>query len=131
MFRWSFRDAQVENPLKPKLKVLGWFSKNRQNNNWKYFCLLLWKNLNCLGALLILSFYDFIERGLEHWISQHRMAKNFRTSKVSFEFITTTTKIRLSMFWFYLWRQKRSQRQKSKYQLPMAYYLWLPRPVGG
>ena len=40
-------------------------------------------------------------------------------------------KERLSMFWFYLWRQKRSQRQKSKYQLPMAYYLWLPRPVGG
>ena len=32
---------------------------------------------------------------------------------------------------FYLWRQKRSQRRKSKYQLPMAYYLWLPRPVGG
>jgi hypothetical protein len=29
----------------------------------------------------------------------------------------------------YLWRQKRSQRRKSKYQLPMAYYLWLPRPV--
>jgi hypothetical protein len=36
----------------------------------------------------------------------------------------------LSMFWFYLWRQKRSQRRKSKYQLPMAYYLWLPRSVG-
>jgi hypothetical protein len=61
VFRWSFRDAQVENPLKPKLKVLGWFSKNRQNDNWKYFCLLLWKNLNCLGALLILSFYDFFK----------------------------------------------------------------------
>ena len=36
----------------------------------------------------------------------------------------------LSMFWFYLWRQKRSERQKLKYQLPMVYYLWIPRPVG-
>ncbi len=40
-------------------------------------------------------------------------------------------KERLSMFWFYLWHQKRSQHRKSKYQLPMVYYLWLPRPVGG
>jgi hypothetical protein len=40
-------------------------------------------------------------------------------------------KKRLLMFLFYLWRQKRSQRRKSKYQLPIAYYLWLSRPVGG
>jgi hypothetical protein len=38
------------------------------------------------------------ERGSEHQISLLRLAIYFRTSKVSFEFITTTTKIRLLMF---------------------------------
>ncbi len=101
-------------------------------------------NLSELWLLLLLT--ETVGKRSLLWISQHwkpkRTSKNLqtittskvtflfittttiRTSKMAFELITTTTKIRLSMFWFYLWRQKRSQRQKSKYQLPMAYYLW-------
>jgi hypothetical protein len=62
--------------------------------------------------------------------SQHRNWQRSEHRKCLFSSSLLRQK-RPLMLWIYLWRQKRSERQKSKYQLPMAYYLWLPRPVGG
>ncbi len=70
---------------------------------------------------------------------------NITTSKMAFQLITTTTSLhRKSLFsWSLLWHfrcsdftygiKKDHNVKNQKYlfkQLPMAYYLWLPRPVG-
>ena len=55
------------------------------------------------------------------------------TSKMSFQFITTTTKkdFRCSDFTYGIKKDHNVKNQKYIFkQLPMAYYLWLPRPVG-
>ena len=76
--------------------------------------------------------YEFhnVENQKEHWKIWRPSLHRKSLFSWSLLWHTTTTKKRLSTLWFYLWHQKRSQRRKSKYQIPMAYYLWLPRPVG-
>ncbi len=71
-------------------------------------------------------FSIFPERGSERRISLLRLGFFFRTSKIAFQLITTTTSLH---------RKYPSNFHKSdqnvenrKYQLPMAYYLWIPMP---
>ena len=45
--------------------------------------------------------------------------------------IKRTSKLRLLMFWFYLWRQKRSERQKSKTSTTYGVLPMVAKACGG